>query len=163
MRTGPPLEPHSAPSYPVRSLNTNATSHHYHFSHFTACMVTMTIPHLFFQASLETESGRWGKRSIFSPLHAHIGELGVETFLWCWCKETGTLKVSHPPQEMAQPCDKKGSQGLHPPPTQSHDAIKHDHIQGWSIQTAFMCLIYSLQGFNYSGSGPPPHTKMCLH
>lgn len=130
-------------------------------------MVTMTACHFFLLSVKPTFRHKLGvrekggkRRSIISYLHTHSERHGMETFFWCWCKETLNWKISHPPREMAlwSGSAMRWSIGTHSPPTQSHDAIKHSHNQGRSIHTASVCLIYSSRGFNYSDSDSSPQT-----
>lgn len=71
-------------------------------------------------------------------LQAHLS-------LWCWFKETFTLKTSHLSHSLETELSMWIFMNLdseHRPSTKSHDAINHDHNQGRTTHTASWFLVY---------------------
>lgn len=101
----PLLKHHHTPSRLARSLHTNATS----LYRVTRCTADKPwhgyygdVPPLplLSSASFHAQTGRWGEEEeegqIHPFTHSHR-QAWHGNLLWCWCKETGTLKSSHPP------------------------------------------------------------------
>ena len=131
-----PLEHHSSP---LGKLTTTVRP----ISRDTVTMTTSPLP-LWSDASSEAQTGRRERRRRRSKF-THLHTRSMDISLWCWCKETSAAKnlPSSSWDEALWSWSGMRGKAACTPPTQSHDAINHDHNQGQRLHAASTILIYS--------------------
>lgn len=103
------------------SLPTIATPHHWVNCHRGTVTTTTSHP---FAGTRRRGGGTYPHASTVT-----WGSMGGKC-LWCWCKETGTLKTSHPPHARLSGA---GPRPPSLPPTQSHDHT----TRAWTVRSCF--------------------------